>query len=307
MSTQFEPGVGSRGPDPRKLFVIHGRNDAAREAIFTFLRSIGLEPIEWIEALRMTGQGSPYIGDVLDAAFANAQAVVVLQTPDDIAYLDSRLCEPGDPELEPQPQPRPNVLYEAGMAMGRNPNRTVIVEFGKVKAFSDIHGRHVVRLDNSVRRRQEFADRLRTAGCAVNLDGTDWHTVGDLTPPPEPGGGLPMGKKTPRSQSPAQPRLKARYIHRGKNSLGDIEVTNYGPGDVYALNLEEPDYPRGEYLRHTGNLPIDRLPAGESVIAADYLGNIWAGSNRSHTTLVATGQTEDGYPIRQELFVSLGA
>jgi hypothetical protein len=77
MSTQLEPDLGSRGPDPRKLFVIHGRNEAAREAIFTFLRSIGLEPIEWIEALRMTGQGSPYIGDVLDAAFANAQAVAV--------------------------------------------------------------------------------------------------------------------------------------------------------------------------------------------------------------------------------------
>ena len=52
--------------DPRQVFVIHGRNEPARMGLFTFLRSIGLKPIEWSEAIAMTGQGSPYIGDVLD-------------------------------------------------------------------------------------------------------------------------------------------------------------------------------------------------------------------------------------------------
>jgi predicted nucleotide-binding protein len=71
----------------RKVFVVHGRNEAARSAIFTFLRAIGLDPIEWSKAVTMTGEGSPYPGQVLDAAFAAAQAIVVLLTPDDIAYL----------------------------------------------------------------------------------------------------------------------------------------------------------------------------------------------------------------------------
>ena len=57
------------GADPRKVFVIHGRNEAARKGLFDFLRSIGLDPIEWSEAIRLTGKGSPYIGQVLDAAF----------------------------------------------------------------------------------------------------------------------------------------------------------------------------------------------------------------------------------------------
>jgi hypothetical protein len=35
----------------------------------------------------MTGKGSPYIGEVLDAAFSNAQAVVVVLTGDDFARL----------------------------------------------------------------------------------------------------------------------------------------------------------------------------------------------------------------------------
>src|SRR5215468_9339290 len=68
----------------RKVFVVHGRNRKARTAMFTFLRAIGLAPIEWSEAVKLTGEASPYIGNVLDAAFNAAQAVVVLLTPDDI-------------------------------------------------------------------------------------------------------------------------------------------------------------------------------------------------------------------------------
>ncbi len=75
MPTEAEDG---RGVDRRRVFVIHGRNERARRGLFEFLRAIGLDPIEWSEAGRMTGKGSPYIGEILDAAFGNAQAVVVL-------------------------------------------------------------------------------------------------------------------------------------------------------------------------------------------------------------------------------------
>lgn len=57
-------------PDPRKVFVIHGRNTQIRDSAFSFLRSINLAPIEWNEAVRATGQGTPYVGDILDAAFS---------------------------------------------------------------------------------------------------------------------------------------------------------------------------------------------------------------------------------------------
>lgn len=52
-----------------KVFVIHGRNTKLRKALFAFLRSIGLQPIEWEQALLMTGSPNPYIGDVLDVAW----------------------------------------------------------------------------------------------------------------------------------------------------------------------------------------------------------------------------------------------
>ena len=68
------------------------------------------------------------------------------------------------------------------MAMDHNPDRTVLVEFGHLRPFSDIAGRHSVKMDGSTEKRQELAARLEKAGCAVKLTGTDWHKAGDLKP-----------------------------------------------------------------------------------------------------------------------------
>ena len=70
----------------------------------------------------MTGKASPYIGDVLDAAFGNAQAVAVLITPDDEVRLAPELWRDGDGPSEKVylRQARANVLFEAGMAIARD-------------------------------------------------------------------------------------------------------------------------------------------------------------------------------------------
>jgi predicted nucleotide-binding protein len=169
--------------DKRKVWVIHGRNLKARDAIFNFLRTIGLDPMEWGEALALTGEATPYTGVVLDKAFEAAQAAVVLITGDDMARLGTRYAESHDPpdETEPTPQARPNVIFEAGMAFGKYPDRTVLVYLGKTRPFSDIVGRNVLYISNNVTKRQGLADRLRTAGCDVKIEGrTDWQSVGDF-------------------------------------------------------------------------------------------------------------------------------
>ncbi len=168
--------------DPRDLFVVHGRNGRARDALFPFLRAIGLRPLEWDEAIRATRKPTPYIGEILDAAFSQAHAVVVLFTPDDEARLKSQFCSESDPEYEIclTGQARPNVLFEAGMAMGRNAEQTVLVELGQLRPFSDISGLHVVRLDDDIQTWKELANRLETAGCPVNWDGIDWQNAGDF-------------------------------------------------------------------------------------------------------------------------------
>ena len=166
----------------RNVFVVHGRNEKARKAIFEFLRSIGLDPLEWSEAAQSTGKATPYIGEILDAAFSRAHAVVVLLTPDDEARLREPFQSDSDPPYETQltGQARPNVLFEAGMAMARDQDRTVLVELGQLRPFSDIAGRYAIRLNNSTQLRQELAQRLQAAKCPVKLDGVEWHTAGDF-------------------------------------------------------------------------------------------------------------------------------
>src|SRR5262249_23555903 len=120
----------------------------------------------------------------LDKAFSIAQAIVVLMTPDDEAQLRSPFRTNSDPlhETTLTPQARPNVLFEAGMAIGRHPERTILVElWNNLRPFSDIGGRLTIKLDNTTQKRQDLAQRLIAARCPVNLTGTHWHTAGDFT------------------------------------------------------------------------------------------------------------------------------
>lgn len=169
--------------DPRKVFVVHGRDEHARSGLLNFLRCLDLQPIEWSAAVEKVGHPNPYIREILDAAFSMASAVLIMFTPDDEAKLGDQFLGDRDNDVERTltGQPRPNVLLEAGMALGLYPRRTVIVEMGSLRPISDLSGMHVVRLSNSVERRQDLAQRLRLAGCQVNLEGRHWHNEGDLS------------------------------------------------------------------------------------------------------------------------------
>lgn len=290
----------SLAPVPARVFVVHGRNASARDAMFEFLRAIGLRPIEWSQAVRLTGKGSPYIGEILDAAFAEAQAVIVLMTPDEIAYLRSEYASgDSDPEARPATQSRPNVLFEAGMAMGHDSARAILVELGDVRAFSDVAGRHAVRLDNSVPRRKELAQRLETAGCVVDTTGDSWLSAGDFTRPPLPGDGLPLGKRVPAPASRSRVRLDLRYHDRSRG--GRLEIINMGTEAIYDLDLELPPDIEHFHLM-SGDLPLPRLPAGKSakLIAVNTMGR-----GRDHFEVRVIGRTADGEPVAEEVFLSL--
>lgn len=287
------------------VFVVHGRNEALRRSVFDFLRAIGLQPIEWTQAVALTGKGSPYIGEVLDAAFHAASAIVVLMTPDEIAYLQPQYGHGDhDPEIQPAPQARPNVLFEAGMALGRDQERTILVEIGDVRPFSDVGGRHVVRLANTVAARQALATRLQTAGCAVDLSGQDWHTAGDFTPPPAPGGGLPLGRRVPSAPVMRKPiEFDLRYINKGGNRLDKLVVLNRGSEPAYEVALS---VPKGAALSRTEDVAIDKIPPGKSV-TIDVLSSLRMMGAREAAAfdVTLTAKTEAGDVVSQDVFLDL--
>lgn len=125
----------------------------------------------------------PYVGRVLDDAFAKAQAVLGLFTPDENVELIDRLRRP-DESLQVEYQPRPNVLLEAGMALARHPRRTVIVEFGRVRPISDLAGRHTARWhDDTPEKRSDLLARLRAAGCQPDQGDARWMSAGRVMNP----------------------------------------------------------------------------------------------------------------------------
>lgn len=165
------------------VFVVHGRDEALRKSMFDFLRSLNLHPLEWDHAIAEAKEGNPYVGDVLDAVMEKAEAIVVLFTPDDLVSLQEHFVKSGERSSEgkQQAQARPNVLFEAGLALGAHPKKTIMVQVGKVKPFSDIGGRHMMRLNNSTQSRNSFINRLALK-CPVNRIGNDWMTTGEFVP-----------------------------------------------------------------------------------------------------------------------------
>ena len=283
-----------------RVFVVHGRNERARDAMFALLRSAGLKPIEWSQAVAATGEASPYIGMVLDSAFEEAQAVVVLMTPDEIAYLRSEYSsDDTDPECEPAAQPRPNVLFEAGIALGRDPKRTILVELGAVRPFSDIAGRHTIRMTNTSERRKELLERLKTAGCRVDMSGTDWMSEGDFSEPPPPGHGLPLGKRVPRPAANNRTRVDAHY--HARSGGGRLEIINRGSEPIRDVNIELPP----EAARLTvddSELPIEELPTGKSV-KLGAIRNVVPG--KGYFNILVSYTNVEGEPVEERVFLSI--
>lgn len=275
MVTAEPGGTGEpmASPDPRRVFVIHGRDDQARKAVFGFLRDLDLWPLPWEELVASTECATPYTGEVVKKAFDEALAVVAIFTPDDEVRLHPDLVgdrESGE-EAQYMGQARPNVLLEAGMALQANPDRTILVEIGKLRAVSDLAGRNVVRLGPGGQNLHAFKQRLVMAGCAVNDSSDAWldrsrfaelaahdRRAGESKMSPH---GLPTGRRVTNAPKPAEPRLTARVIDRGSQQYL-LEVVNRGGVELTDVRWDlPPDAVNWSIMNSVlPTYPLDALP-----------------------------------------------
>lgn len=270
-SVQRKEGGPVPPADDATVFVVHGRNEALRAGFFAFLRALGLNPLEWSEAVRGTGVASPYIGNVLSSAFSRARAVVGLLTPDDEVRLAAALAAPDEEPFETtvQLQARPNVLFEAGLAFGHHPDRTLLVQVGRVKPFSDIAGRHLVRLDNSAAKRTDVADRLESAGCAVNRSGRDWLSAGDFS----------VDMVVPAESDRDRELTEELSISLGPKVSGGsrrIIISNSGESEAREILVLADDFPIEDHAVWVSNQDYpNRLRPGEqmSILIAPTMGS----------------------------------
>jgi predicted nucleotide-binding protein len=188
--------------------VIGGRDHALTESMFALLSALGCKPVEFHQAVaRIRGTRNPFIGQVLDKAFEQVQALIVLFSPDDEVKLKDQFLKRNEVQTEGRyrGQSRPNVIFEAGMALGRHEEKTIMVQVGDIKSFSDIAGRHMVHLDDSFPSRNDFANRLARL-CNIDTSGTRWIEVGKFAP-----------TETPQAATPKRSaKKKRRSVSRGK-------------------------------------------------------------------------------------------
>jgi predicted nucleotide-binding protein len=123
------PAIPAAHPKPSdKVFLVHGRDDATKNEVALFLRSIGLEPI----ILHTRPHRGRNILTKFQEESEGAAFAVILMTPDDEGALVGGT---------PQKRARQNVVFELGFFIGKlgTPNVAALVK-GHIERPSDFDG-----------------------------------------------------------------------------------------------------------------------------------------------------------------------
>ena len=148
-----QPAVTSR-----RVFVVHGRDEGAKESVARFLQKVGLEPVILSEL--------PAKGQTIIEKFKSNSDVgfsVALLTPDDAGALDG--------EAELIPRARQNVVFELGFFIGKlGRERVCALTKGEPEIPSDYAGVEYIPLDDHGAWQMKLFRELRAAGFDIDAD-----------------------------------------------------------------------------------------------------------------------------------------
>jgi predicted nucleotide-binding protein len=146
----------------RRVFVVHGRDDALKNEAARFLERLGLSPVILQE---QADAGRPIFAKLQDE-LADVGFAIVLLTPDDVGGLRGSGESAG--------RARQNVVFEHGLLIGRlGPERVCCVMRGEVEIPSDLAGfvYKAIPAGGSLGAIAfELARELRTAGYDVDAN-----------------------------------------------------------------------------------------------------------------------------------------
>ncbi len=137
---------------PNRVFVVHGRNDEARDEVVNFLKSIGLQPIILHEQPNM---GRHLLTKFIDEAELVTFAVIVM-TADDVGGLS---------EKELAPRARQNVIFELGYFIAHlGQSRVCALVTPGLETPSDFDGIVYIPMAEDSRWKCELKRELKAAG-----------------------------------------------------------------------------------------------------------------------------------------------
>ena len=143
----------------RDIFIVHGSDHGARDAVARFLERLDLSPIILDEE---ASKGRTIYQKFLD--HSTVVYAVVLFTPDDVGG-------PADESASMRPRPRQNVVYELGFFSAKLGHRNVCVLYSDgVEIPSDLSGVIYIPLDNNGAWNLRLAKEMKAAGIEIDMN-----------------------------------------------------------------------------------------------------------------------------------------
>lgn len=160
----IEPSVGKSSDDvgaKRRVFVVHGRDEAMRDKVVNLLYKAKCTPIVLSEQVNA---GQTIVEKI--EKYGEVEFAVVLLSPDDEGALAGEQL---------QPRARQNVLLELGYFFGRlKRNKLAILMKGHVEFPSDFAGVVWYLLDDGGAWKTSLAKEIDAAG--ISIDWKDLHS-----------------------------------------------------------------------------------------------------------------------------------
>ena len=150
--SSFAPTVSGRTA-PKRIFIVHGHDEAAKMSVARFLEQMAFEPIVLNE---QSNQGRTIIEKI--EAFRDVGFAVVLLTPDDDCSAEGRQTQ----------RARQNVILELGYftaCLGRS--KVCVLRKGNAELPSDMLGVGWIEFDMRGAWKIDVAKELKEAGYAI--------------------------------------------------------------------------------------------------------------------------------------------